>query len=73
MPAARKWVMKCTGISLESDGRQRVLMSKPADPPTGKTSGGATVVKNADAELSVVTEAGESYSVGAEYTVAVTG
>lgn len=73
MASAKKdpLVLRCTGISLLGDGRQQVVMQKAAATATSKTNGGATVVNQPEAVLTLTIDAADSgnYAVGKDYAV----
>jgi hypothetical protein len=75
MASSKKLKLRCTGISLQQDGRQQVVMEKAAEEATTKTPGGAAMVNQPDARLTLAIDADESpgYAVGKDYTIAITG
>lgn len=75
MASPKKLTLRCTGIGLLSDGRQQVTMSKAAAEETSKTPSGAQVVNQPEAVLTMAIDAADSanYSVGKDYTIAITG
>jgi hypothetical protein len=75
MASAKKLTLRCTGISLQADGRQQVVMEKAATAPTTTEPGGPMTVNQPDARLTLAVDAADSanYSVGKDYTIAITG
>jgi hypothetical protein len=75
MASAKKLTLQCTGIGLLADGRQQVTMQKAAATETSKTPSGAQMVNQPDAVLTMAIAAEDSanYSVGKEYTLAISG
>lgn len=75
MASAKKLTLRCTSIGLLADGRQQVTMEKAAATDTSKTASGATVVNQPEALFQLVVDAADSanYSVGKDYSIAITG
>jgi hypothetical protein len=64
--------VKCTNIKLRTDGKQQVILEKPASNPTTSEPGSpAKTVYDPDLYCSYTAEPNEPFSVGRDYTITI--
>jgi hypothetical protein len=64
--------VKCTNIKLRTDGKQQVILEKPASTPVTSVPGSPTqTVAEPDIYCSYTAEPNEPFSVGKDYTITI--